>query len=190
MSGNIMTKVIGVFGLTIGTVFIIIQVMQVSLATHSTHVQGQIIEHLEEQADVINFLVSKLDVQTTQMEQLVRQQEEMAQLLHALQQHVEDLETRVPRKNNFRKINYVVHRVADTGPSLPSTPVINSGSDSRNFYLKEYIIPAIYMLLAVILVLGALVSLLSKVPTRKDPAVEITKTLMTFFIGAATGQAS
>ena len=53
---------------------------------------------------------------------------------------------------------------------------------------KKYILPAIYGLLGLILLSSSLVTLSTKDNAKKETSLELTKTLMTFFIGAATGQ--
>jgi hypothetical protein len=64
-----------------------------------------------------------------------------------------------------------------------------SESNKKNVVARDYIIPAIYVALGTILISIALVTLATRDTSRKETAMEITKTLMTFFIGAATGQA-
>jgi len=53
---------------------------------------------------------------------------------------------------------------------------------------RQYILPAIYTVLAVILLASSTVSLATRETSRKETATEMTKTLMSFFIGAATGK--
>jgi hypothetical protein len=156
-----MAKILGIVGVLVGLGIVFVQTAQVELARHQVNNEGEIIALLE---------------------RLSHQQAALAESLRDLQKRVDDLESRVPRKNDFEKINHV----ADIGSSVPSINPIGSGASTRTFYLKEYILPGIYILLGLILFVASVVSLSSKSPPKT--AVETTKTLITFFIGVTTGQ--
>jgi hypothetical protein len=55
--------------------------------------------------------------------------------------------------------------------------------------LREYIMPGIYIILAVLMLVSGLVTLTTGEKPRRDAAMDYTKTLITFFIGVATGHA-
>jgi hypothetical protein len=181
MLQNITPKILGIVGLIVGIGIVIIQTKQVEVAQNQLTISEQTSRLIAHQTQTIEKLTGLVDA-------LFHKQEELQQSLYDLQRRVNDLEGRFPRKNNFQKTNYVVHRVADTRPSLPSINTIGSSSDAHNPYLREYVMSGIYILLALVLVAAALVSIFSKTPSRT--AVETTKTLLAFFIGATTGHAS
>jgi hypothetical protein len=115
-------------------------------------------------------------------ERLLILQERLEERLRRLEERLEKLERR--QGGAFLFIVPVQGRPNVT-PEKPGEEILKKPFSP---VLREYILPAIYSLLGLILLASAVVALSTKDAARKDTAAEMTKTLMSFFIGAATGQ--
>jgi allophanate hydrolase subunit 1 len=156
--------------------------------------QLQVERSMQQQFDNIQKTNQILDIQTKQTQLVVELQKQVGELekrIDELQNRLKEIEKRSPNKKNiqFRLIENNTPTLVPPQPQ-PQLPSDAKKSDVRKSeVVREYIVPAIYVVLAVILMASALVTLATSDRNRKDTALEITKTLMTFFIGAATGQA-
>jgi hypothetical protein len=100
-----------------------------------------------------------------------------------LEERIKELETRFPRKSNIQ------FRTAQKESNALEPKIVTSGPLQSNIIIREYIVPGIYIILSVLLLISAIVTLITGDQPRRDAAMEFTKTLITFFIGAATGHA-
>lgn len=134
-------------------------------------------------ATILYSFVQERRASQVSNEALYIEMRRLQERLDLLQYRLDQLEKRLPGKTNIDL------RAAEPTPSEAGQPAKNAEASKRNVVLRDYIVPSIYVTLGVLLVISALVTLGARDPGRKDAAMEITKTLMTFFIGAATGQA-
>jgi hypothetical protein len=127
---------------------------------------------------------------TERLEYLVEKQTVQVQLL---EKRIDDLEKRIQQLENAvnaGKAPAALRLIGDEGqgsaPAHPPAPPPSEPSGKTLF--ERYVRPSIYLLLGFLLLVSSLVTLATKDASRRETALDFTKTLMSFFIGAATGQ--
>ena len=168
-----LTYLVSVIGMFVAVTFFIVQFYEIRLGRSGFDFSSG----SSESSNLYNKLIDSQQQQIRLLEEQIRElQDQIKQLKNTPNR------TQFYPEQRFLKIIPVQLSAATQGAS--KEPL------SRNLpVFKEYILPCIYALLGIILFCSAIFSISTKDKPRRDVAVEITKTLITFFIGAATGQA-